>query len=91
MGPRVSVVVPTYRRPELMARCLVALLAQELDPAAYEVIVVDDGDTPETREVVERTGAMAAGDRCRCRRPAVQYLPVRGENHGPAAASASRR
>ena len=28
--PRVSVVVPTYRRPDLLERCLAALLRQTL-------------------------------------------------------------
>ena len=39
----VSVVVPTYRRPQLLDRCLRALLAQNFPPHAYEIIVVDDG------------------------------------------------
>ena len=40
--PVVSVVVPTYRRPDLLERCLDALCAQVFDPTAYEIIVVDD-------------------------------------------------
>ena len=51
-APRISVVIPTYRRPELMARCLAAVLAQQMDPNAYEIIVVDDGHTDDTRDVV---------------------------------------
>ncbi len=47
----VSVVVPTCRRPELLGRCLEALVAQDL-AAPYEIIVVDDGADEETREVV---------------------------------------
>ncbi len=50
----VSVVVPTYRRPDLLERCLKALLAQTFAPDAYEIIIVDDGpETPETRMLVE--------------------------------------
>lgn len=49
----VSVVVPTYRRPELLARCLSALVNQDFDPSAYEIIVVDDGGCSETRRLVE--------------------------------------
>ena len=37
----ISVVVPTYKRPDPLERCLKALLTQNLAPAAYEVIVVD--------------------------------------------------
>lgn len=40
-----SVVIPTFARPALLARCLDRLApgAQSLDPARYEVIVTDDG------------------------------------------------
>ncbi|MBX9627328.1 MAG: glycosyltransferase [Gemmataceae bacterium] len=48
--PRVSVVVPTYRRPELLARCRAALAAQRLPADQFEVIVVEDvlADGPAT-------------------------------------------
>jgi GT2 family glycosyltransferase len=42
MSVAIAVVVPTCGRPELLRRCLAALEAQTLDPAAYEIIVVDD-------------------------------------------------
>ncbi|MDB5581215.1 MAG: glycosyltransferase family 2 protein [Bradyrhizobium sp.] len=41
--PKVSVVVPTCRRPELLVRCLTALAEQDFGLHDYEVIVVDDG------------------------------------------------
>jgi glycosyltransferase involved in cell wall biosynthesis len=41
--PRISVVVPTYRRTEMLERCLAALAAQTLPSQDYEVIVVHDG------------------------------------------------
>jgi GT2 family glycosyltransferase len=77
MTPRVSVVVPTYRRPELLARCLAALANQRLDPAAFEVVVADDAASETTRAQV---GAVAASTPV-----AIRYVPVTG-NHGPAAA-----
>jgi GT2 family glycosyltransferase len=40
--PRVSVVVPTCGRAELLARCLAALENQSLPRGDYEIIVVDD-------------------------------------------------
>lgn len=76
-GVRVSVVVPTYRRPALLRRCLIALLAQRYDPGAYEIIVADDGAQAQTRAVVEALAVRAP--------VAVQYLAVTGR-HGPAAA-----
>ncbi len=44
--PLISVVVPTYRRPNELRRCLRALAAQDLPREHYEVIVVDDGSDP---------------------------------------------
>ncbi|MBF6599557.1 MAG: glycosyltransferase [Dehalococcoidia bacterium] len=57
MNPRVSVVIPTYRRPDALARCLRAVLAQELGAGAYELIVVDDEPSAETRALVRRLAA----------------------------------
>jgi GT2 family glycosyltransferase len=70
-------VVPTYQRPELLSRCLVALGAQEFDPAAYEVVVADDAASELTRWQVEEFAG-----RARC---AVRYVAAAG-SHGPAAA-----
>ncbi len=77
MTVRVSVVVPTYRRPDLLDRCLSALLAQDLDPAAYEVVIADDAAGEDTRRLVEKWSQLS-----RC---ALVYVPVTG-THGPAAA-----
>jgi GT2 family glycosyltransferase len=77
MKPRVSVVVPTYRRPELLARCLAALAAQALPPADYEVVIADDAASDATRRQVEEFASRVAF--------AVRYAPVTGR-HGPAAA-----
>ena len=40
-----SVVVPTYERPTLLARCLAALARQDYPRDRFEVVVVDDGST----------------------------------------------
>ena len=51
--PLLSVVVPTYKRPHLLARCLVPLLDQHwLEPEDYEILVVDDGHCAETAALV---------------------------------------
>lgn len=50
--PLVSVVIPTWRRPELLARCLQALCAQRLPPQSYEIIVADDGCEPRIERLV---------------------------------------
>ncbi|OZI75774.1 glycosyltransferase family 2 protein [Bordetella genomosp. 2] len=75
----VSVVVPTYRRPQLLERCLQALLAQDFPADAYEIIVCDDADSPQTRRQVRELAAAAGGA------PALRYLAATG-TRGPAAA-----
>jgi GT2 family glycosyltransferase len=54
---RVSVVIPTRHRLESLATCLQRLApgAQTLDAAQYEVVVTDDGDTNDTRALLERS------------------------------------
>ena len=44
--PRFSVIVPTYRRPEALARCLAGLAQVDYPRREFEVIVVADGDPP---------------------------------------------
>lgn len=58
MSVRISVVVPTYRRPALLDQCLEALIGQGMAPEQYEIIVVDDAAEAETREVVSRRAQM---------------------------------
>ena len=51
---RCSVVIPTCRRPALLARVLEALASQTLPPREYEIIVCDDAASDETRQLVSR-------------------------------------
>ena len=51
-APRVSVVVCTYNGGATLDQCLRSLLG--LDYPDYEVIVVDDGSTDDTRAILER-------------------------------------
>jgi glycosyltransferase involved in cell wall biosynthesis len=75
----VSVVIPTYRRPDLLERCLRPLLAQSLDASRYEIVVVDDGQTEDTRALVASLAEQAHD------RPRLRYLRPHG-TRGPAAA-----
>jgi glycosyltransferase involved in cell wall biosynthesis len=50
--PRVSVVIPTYQRCASVRRALEALVGQTIAPSEYEVIVVVDGSTDGTREML---------------------------------------
>lgn len=78
--PAVSVVVPTWRRPELLERCLRALIAQTLAAERYEIVVCDDGPDDATRGVVERFAAVQSTRGLR-----IDYVPIRA-TQGPAAA-----
>ncbi|MHA1938302.1 MAG: glycosyltransferase [Candidatus Thorarchaeota archaeon] len=51
--PIISVVVCTYNRVNLLADALHTLCNQTLDTSDYEVIVVDNNSTDDTREVVD--------------------------------------
>jgi len=72
--PRLSIVVPTYQRRELLKRCTDALRRQDT-LAPYEIIIADDGGEDGVRELV---AALARRDR------RVRY--VYGPHAGPAAA-----
>ena len=49
-----SVIIPVYNRPSLIQRAIDSVLKQE--QANYELIVVDDGSTDGTRDVVRNYG-----------------------------------
>lgn len=78
MSIAVSVVIPTFKRTALLRRCLEALLVQTFDPAEYEILVVDDAPSEETRRMVQ---ALATERPL----PALHYLD-NGSRRGPAAA-----
>lgn len=72
---RVSVVIPVRDRAAQLGDCLRCLAAQSLPPEAFEVIVCDDGSSPQELRQLEQLCA---------RRPQVRL--VRQPARGPAAA-----
>ena len=68
-----SVVIPTYRRPEVLLRVLDALGRQE-SPPEFEVLVIDDGSGD------------ATADMLRAYSPPYPFRPFFQENSGPARA-----
>jgi glycosyltransferase involved in cell wall biosynthesis len=73
-APLFSVVICTYNRAELLRGALESLARQQLDPACFEVLVVDNGST-------DQTGAVAA-EFC-ARQSNVRYIvePRQGLSH----------
>jgi glycosyltransferase involved in cell wall biosynthesis len=51
--PKVSVVIPTYNKCDVLRETLNNLVRQQMDPRDYEVIVADDGSSDATKTVVE--------------------------------------
>ncbi|HHW89118.1 MAG TPA: glycosyltransferase [Chloroflexi bacterium] len=76
-APSYSVVVPVYNGAHTIVRCLDALATQTVTPDCYEVIVVDDGSTDATAEVVQAWHASHTH---------INLTLVRQANGGPAAA-----
>lgn len=54
-APLVSIGIPAYKRPNLLAEALASIAAQRTE-VPFEVVVCDDGGLPETRNVAERSG-----------------------------------
>jgi GT2 family glycosyltransferase len=77
---RVSVVIPGCGRSALLARSLDALERQNLPSHFYEIIVVDDGPHPATRELLAKRRALGNG-----RGPRLTYLASQSVR-GPSAA-----
>ena len=51
MSPKVSIIIPTYNRADVITRALNSVLAQT--ETNYEVIIVDDASTDETKQIIE--------------------------------------
>ena len=75
-APRVSIVIPAYRRPDVVARAVASALSQE--GVALEVILVVDG-CPET---VAAAAKIEADPRLRVIRNAVNQGVARARNSG---------
>ncbi|MEV6689905.1 glycosyltransferase [Micromonospora sp. NPDC051196] len=51
---KLSVVIPTYNRSDILRLTLESLVHQDLDHDDYEVLVVDDGSSDDTSDVVKK-------------------------------------
>lgn len=75
---KVSIVIPTYRREHLLRRCLDSLIVQRFPHEEYEIIVADDANSIETRNLVDKYSRENLFLK-------FKYVAVY-VNHGPAAA-----
>ena len=69
-SPLVSVIIPAYNADQFIAQAIQSVVDQTYWP--YEIIVVDDGSTDKTREILK-----GLGDKIRC---------LYQENYGPSSA-----
>lgn len=79
MNVNISVIVPTYRRPDLLARCLTALLHQSAPAQTYEIVVCDDGPSAQVKDLVLEFSALGH------KPPLIRYIAVTA-TQGPAGA-----
>ena len=48
---KISVVIPTYNRAEIVSRAIKSVQNQTLQP--FEIIVIDDGSSDDTRRIIK--------------------------------------
>lgn len=61
--PKISVIVPTYNKSAYLARLLPSIIAQDFDPHLFEIIIVDDGSTDNTGQIVQQFAEVFANFR----------------------------
>ena len=62
MSPRISVIIPTQRRPKGLALAARSICRQSgLDPAALELVIVDNDQCPSARALTAELGRLTLG------------------------------
>lgn len=57
---KISVVVPTYNRSEKLPLALNSMLEQDMDPSTYEILVIDNNSTDDTKQAAHQAMSSAA-------------------------------
>jgi len=57
MSYDVSFIIPCYNEASYVVNCIASIRQQEIDPAVYEIIVVDNGSIDGTEEIAASLGA----------------------------------
>ncbi|SMG20410.1 glycosyltransferase [Arenibacter troitsensis] len=51
---KLSIIIPLYNKEKHVERCLKSLMAQDISPSEYEIIIVDDGSKDSGAQVVQQ-------------------------------------
>ncbi len=51
---KISVIVSTYNNVSLLTRCMAGLINQTLSKSKYEIIVVDNNSTDNTKDIIKK-------------------------------------
>ncbi len=81
---KLSVIIPVYNVAPYVRKCVESVLAQDLDPKDYEVILVDDGSTDGSGEICDSLAERQKGGRAEGQKGNMKVLHQ--ENQGVAAA-----
>ena len=52
--PIISVIVPVYNQEKYISRCIRSLSSQSLDKDLYEIIIINDGSSDNTSEIIKK-------------------------------------
>ncbi len=50
---KLSIVIPLYNKEKYIDRCLESLLAQDVSPSEYEIVIIDDGSTDSSCSIAQ--------------------------------------
>lgn len=82
MSIKISVIIPTFRRPLLLIKCLGQLAQQHFSKCEYEVIVVTDGPDEETSNVITDVSNQHKNFNVSCLSLAEKKGPAAARNKG---------
>ena len=51
-APKVSVIVPVYNQQKYIGRCMRSLITQSIGTDNFEIIIIDDGSTDDTKKIL---------------------------------------
>ena len=52
-NPKITVIIPAHNEDAYIARCLRSLISQTFQKELYQIIVINDGSTDKTIEILE--------------------------------------